>query len=146
MCKKVETFLEKGLVYLLDQHVPSLQTGQTKCQQDNINYLVMNTVLDSTQYKLGDIKNSVLLDTYEARQVWQPLRKPLKIFYIYTDLHWFYTVLWQLLIVYVYKDYISLTWSYFSDDFTGSVLVLSVWVDNNWGSFGCICTQTMDFN
>ena len=41
----------------------------TKYQQDYVHSLVINTVLDSTHYKLRDLENRVLLHTFHIKRI-----------------------------------------------------------------------------
>ena len=54
MYQKVETF-SGDLVYLLVPHTYSLQMGTTKCRQDYVDPLVIDTVLNSTHYWLRNL-------------------------------------------------------------------------------------------
>ena len=56
----------------------------------------------------------------------------------------FYTLFMTFSVMYVYKDMFGVILVERSD-FIGSIVVLSLWVSNNWGSWGCIHTQTWNF-
>ena len=58
-----------NLVHLVAPHASSLQKGATRFQQDYMDLLGIDTVLDSTQYKMRDLENSVLLDIFHINRL-----------------------------------------------------------------------------
>ena len=58
MYHTVKKFFQNEIwYYLLAWHTSSLHTGTANFQEDYVGPLVIDTVLDSTQYKLTDLKN-----------------------------------------------------------------------------------------
>ena len=62
-------FTPGTLVYVFAPHASSLQSGTTKFRQDFIGPLVIDTVLDSTHYKLRDLANRILPDIYHINRL-----------------------------------------------------------------------------
>ena len=69
MFKNIKTFSEGYLVYLLGLHASSLQRGTTEFCYNYVGPLVINTVLDFTHYKLRDVEERVLSDTFHIKRL-----------------------------------------------------------------------------
>ena len=64
-----KNFSDGDFIYLLVPHTHSLKTGTTKFRHNFVCLLVINIVLDSTQYQLRDLEYRVLLDTFHTNRL-----------------------------------------------------------------------------
>ena len=66
---KEEIFEDDQMVYLLAPHSSALQTNTTKCQQDFIGPLFIDTTLDKINYRLKDATGLLLDGTYHVNHI-----------------------------------------------------------------------------
>ena len=64
-----EIFQDNQMVYLLASHASALQTNTTKCKQDFIGPLFIDTALDKTHYRLKDTTGLLLDGTYHVNHI-----------------------------------------------------------------------------
>ena len=64
-----EIFQDNQMVYLLALHTSALQTNTTKCKQDFIGLLFIDTALDKTHYRLKDVTRLLLDGTYHVNHI-----------------------------------------------------------------------------
>ena len=67
--QRVETFTDGDFVYLLAPHASFPSTGTTRFSQGYVGPSVTDTVLDSTHYKLRDLENRLLIDTFHINRL-----------------------------------------------------------------------------
>ena len=64
-----EIFQDDQMVYLLVPHSSALKTDTTKCKQDFIGPLFIDTALDKTHYRLKDATGLLLDGTYHVNRI-----------------------------------------------------------------------------